>query len=77
MTIPNGVRRVFDISKIEPNDPGEAHLLTAMLEEGKAYLRSQRWCNDVSEALLGGGVGGVIAVFLMRLDEKRATGVDE
>lgn len=38
-----------------------------MLEEARAYLRSQHWCHAVTRERFGLGVGGVVGVFMFEL----------
>jgi hypothetical protein len=53
------------------DDEEETFLLQKMSRDAEAYLRSFSWCEDVRSSFFGGGVGGVIAVFLFNIRTKR------
>lgn len=71
----------LDLGKLVPADriraegAEETRELQDMLARARAYLLSHDWCEGVSEAYLGFGVGGVVAVFLLRA--KLKTGAEE
>ena len=54
---------------LQGEDEEETLLLQSMLAEARAYIRSFRWCPDISEEYLGFGIGKVFAVFLLRFVE--------
>lgn len=62
-----------DFSKICPivemrgEDREETLLLEEMFKCAKNYLESFDWCERISEAWFGLGVGGVVAVFLFEI----------
>ena len=41
-----------------------------MFEGARNYLRSHHWCGKISDPYFGFGIGGVVAVFLFRVDVK-------
>jgi hypothetical protein len=53
----------------------ETSLLRSALVEARKYLRSFKWVRAIGEEYFGLGVGGVVAVFLFRVDGDE--GVDE
>jgi hypothetical protein len=71
-----------DFSQLTPTDemqgedPNETAELQGHLSEASEYLRSFPWCGDVKESYLGVGVGGVVALFLFRI-QPNTTSVDE
>jgi hypothetical protein len=71
-----------DFSKLTPadriagDDETESAQLRDMLARAEKYLRSYRWCPEISERYLAFGVGGVIALFLF-VFETPANGTDE
>ena len=66
-----------DLSKVVPTDEmrgdseSDTTLLKQMLAAGKTYLRSFRWCDSTVESYFGLGVGGVVAVFLFRIGQRK------
>jgi hypothetical protein len=72
----------LDLSKVRPaaemrgDSDQDTTLLRQMLKEAEAYLCSFDWCESVAESYFGLGIGGVVAVFLLRIVPKRE-GVDE
>lgn len=64
MTIDLG--RLVPEDQIRGEDDAETCELQDMLQRARVYLQSHEWCEGVSEAYLGFGVGGVVAVFLFR-----------
>jgi hypothetical protein len=71
----------IDFSKLVPaeqmkgEDAEETELLQGMLTEAKEYLAAFDWCESIEESYFGLGVGGVVAVFLIRIRPKHQ-GVD-
>jgi hypothetical protein len=72
----------IDLSKVRPtagmrgDTDQDTTLLRQMLKEAEAYLCSFDWCESIAESCFGLGIGGVVAVFLLRIAPKRE-GVDE
>jgi hypothetical protein len=62
----------LDLGKLVPaaqmygEDEAETTELREMLTRARSYLLSHRWCESVTEEHLGFGVGGIVAVFLVR-----------
>jgi hypothetical protein len=54
----------------------DTRLLREILEEAGAFLRGFDWCLSVDDSYFGFGVGGVVAVFLLRIVPAHE-GVDE
>jgi len=65
----------MDIARLVPEDEiqgenaAETSELKSMLQQAKEYASSFDWAPSISSAYLGIGIGGVVAVFLLRLDE--------
>ncbi len=56
---------------------GDAAAFHAMARDARAYIESWPWSGTVVESYFGGGLRGVVALVLVRLDDSRATHVDE
>jgi hypothetical protein len=67
--------KLVSADQIRGEDDEETLELQKMLKRARAYLLSQDWCEAVSDEHLGFGVGGVVAVFLLRA--KLRTGGEE
>ena len=71
-----------DLSRLTPvehmagEDEAETVLLQQLLVRAEEYLRSFHWCPPIAERYLGIGVGGVLAVFLFKL-ERAINNADE
>jgi hypothetical protein len=50
--------------------------LRALADEAHSFITGFRWCRSVRESFLAYGIGGVIGVFLFRI-EPAASGVDD
>ncbi|MEZ4298870.1 MAG: hypothetical protein R3B70_28230 [Polyangiaceae bacterium] len=59
--------RLVPVNEMAGEDDEETAQLHEMLEEARRYLKGQRWCRSIERELLGLGVGGVVAVFLVDL----------
>ena len=61
---------LVDTSQLVPatsiigDDEKDTTLLREMAAQAKTFLCSQRWCDGIEDQYFGGGVGGVVAVFL-------------
>ena len=51
-------------------------LLKGILSSANGYIRSFKWCKDVTEEYFGEGVGGIYAVFLFHIVPE-SEGVDD
>lgn len=58
------VTKLVPLSQIKGDDAEDTALLRQMADEATRYLKSHKWCPDISHAYLGFGIGGVVAVFL-------------
>jgi hypothetical protein len=56
------------LDEISGVDPEEIQRLQTHAEEAATYIRSFRWCPPVEQLLLAYGVGGVLALFLIRFE---------
>lgn len=63
------------LANIAGDDDQDTRLLRKMAEEAQAYIASFSWCKQIDNAYFGGGIGGIFAVFLLRIRPGRA-GVD-
>jgi hypothetical protein len=57
------------------DDEEDTALLLHMFEEAEQYLRSFSWCKSIVESFFGDGIGGIVAIFLFRI-EPAHEGVD-
>lgn len=60
-------------SQIKGDDDEDTELLLKMLTEARLYITSQKWCARIQDEYFGLGVGGLFAVFLFRVEQKRTT----
>ena len=65
---------VVPVELITGDDDEDTALLRRMAQAAEAYLRSFSWCKEVSGSFFGGGVGGIIAVFLFNIRPARPAG---
>jgi hypothetical protein len=56
------------IESAEGDDPEDTQLLRSMGKDAKKYLAAMPWCRRIREGYFGDGVGGVVAVFLFRIE---------
>lgn len=68
-------KHVVPADELRGDDEEDTALLRASLEEATAYLRGFEWCRGIREFYFGAGVGGIVAVFLFRIEP--APGVDQ
>jgi hypothetical protein len=76
VTTPLDVAKLTPAERIAGEDAEETALLREMLRGAKEYIEGFRWCPPVDRVYLGCGVGGVVAVFLIRFS-KRIGDADE
>jgi hypothetical protein len=50
--------------------------LRALADEAHSFITSFRWCRSVREGFLADGVGGIVGIFLLRI-ESAVVGVDD
>ena len=67
---------VVRADRIVGEDDEETALLLEMFDEARGFITSFAWCRDIAEEFFGLGVGGVVAVFLFRIEPALAD-VDE
>jgi len=53
--------------ELQGEDEEDTTLLRRQYQNAVDFLESHEWCDEVSGGYFGGGVGGIIAVFLLRL----------
>jgi len=70
------VRGVVPLDRMIGGDDEDTRLLRVMASGAENYLRSFPWCKSIRETYFGDGYGGVVAVFLFRIEPARAD-VDE
>lgn len=68
MSLELPVRGVLPVEQLEGDDEEDTLLLRGMLDEARGFLTSFSWCGSIRESYVGAGVGGVVAVFLFRVD---------
>lgn len=65
------VAGVVPIELMTGEDDEDTSLLRRMSQDAEAYLCSFPWCKEVLGSFFGGGVGGIIAVFLFKIRPAR------
>lgn len=65
------VAGVVPVNKMIGEDEEDTVLLRGMAADADAYIRSFSWCRNVSRTFFGGGVGGILAVFLFNIEPSR------
>jgi hypothetical protein len=73
-----------DITNLDPSVPGlvpiedmsgddeeDTTLLRGMSRAAEAFLLSHSWCSSAKCRYFGGGVGGIFAIFLFKVDSPR------
>lgn len=70
------VNGVVPIDQIFGDDDEDIRLLRIMASEAREFIQSFSWCNSIREAYFGDGCGGIVALFLFRIEPSR-TGIDE
>jgi hypothetical protein len=58
-------------AKMKGDDAVDTRLLREMSAEAKQYISSFSWCGSVVDSYFAGGVGGIFAVFLFRIQPGR------
>jgi hypothetical protein len=62
------MRTVTPAAKMAGEDDEETEQLRVSLREAAEFLTSFPWCHGIAESYFGLGIGGVLAVFLFRID---------
>jgi hypothetical protein len=70
------VKGVVPVSQMLGVDDEDTKLLRVMASGAEGYLRSFPWCKSIREVYFGDGYGGIVAVFLFRI-EPASPHVDE
>ena len=65
------------LGQIQGEDASETSQLESMFREAAEYIESHHWARPVAEAYMGIGIGGVLAVWLLRFAEKVGDDADE
>lgn len=67
------------VSQMIGEDTEETELFKRAADEALAYLKSFKWCKNILETYFCFGVGGVVEVFLFRIDRLTSDGktIDE
>jgi hypothetical protein len=61
------VKGIVPLEQMRGDDEIDDALLREMSERSSAYLLSFKWCAAVTESYFGGGIGGIVAVFLHKI----------
>ncbi len=70
------VKGVVPLSQMAGLDDEDSSLLRVMAEGAQNYIRCFPWCKSVRDVYFGDGYGGIVAVFLFRIEAERAE-IDE
>jgi hypothetical protein len=70
------VKGVVPLDQMPSDDDEDARFLQVMAEGAQNYIRCFPWCKGVREVYFGDGYGGIVAVFLLRIEPSRAD-IDE
>ncbi len=70
------VKGVIPLDKMFGGDDEDTKLLKMMASGAENYLRCFPWCRGIRESYYGDGYGGIVALFLFRIEASRAD-VDE
>lgn len=62
---------VVPIEQMTGDDEEDTALLLGMLERAKNYIQSFSWCDSIIGSYFAGGVGGVFAIFLLKINSGR------
>lgn len=60
------------LTQMVGEDEEESQLFRVAAEDALTYLKSYAWCNSVIEGYFCFGIGGVVEVFLFRIDRQEA-----
>ena len=67
---------VVPLDQMTGGDAEDIRLLKIMADGAQNYVRCFPWCKNIREVYFGDGYGGIVAVFLFRIEPARE-GVDE
>ena len=68
---PVPLRGLTPADDLAGEDEEDTRLLRELAGDARTYLEGHDWCERVEELWFGGGVGGIVAVFLARHDPPR------
>ena len=68
---PVPVPDVVPVERMAGDDDEDTKLLREMLRDARDYVRSFSWCESVLDSYFGGGVGGILAIFLFKISSPR------
>lgn len=74
MNVP--VKGVVPLNQMAGQDDEDSRLLSVMAEGAQNYVRCFPWCKSIRDVYFGDGYGGIVAVFLFRIESERDN-VDE
>ena len=60
--------KVVSLERMVGDDEEDTALLRQAHEKARSYLSGFKWCDEIRESYFGLGIGGVVAVFLFRID---------
>jgi hypothetical protein len=64
------ITALVPVSAAVGDDEKDTALLQEMAAKARAFLNSQKWCDEIENQYLGYGVGGVVAVFLCLISSR-------
>lgn len=70
------VNGVIPLNQMWGDDEEDLRLLGVMASDAQTYLQNFSWCKSIREVYFGDGYGGIVAVFLFRIEPIRAD-IDE
>src|ERR1700731_2936765 len=65
------VKGVVPVDQMVGGDDEDTKLLQVMKSGAENYLRCFPWCKNIREIYFGDGYGGIVAVFLFRIEPSR------
>lgn len=65
------VEGVMPLDRMVGDDAEDTSRLRKMAADAEIYIRSFSWCRNVYGSFFGGGVGGIFAIFLLKIDSAR------
>jgi hypothetical protein len=69
-------KHVIPLAEMTGDDEEDIQFLREMAEGAQNYLKCFLWCKSIREVYFGDGYGGIVAVFLIRIEPSQAD-VDE
>ncbi len=62
------VKFVIPADQLFGDDEQDTRLLRQMAKRAAAFLQDFNWCKSIRESYFGDGYGGIVAIFLFRID---------